>query len=665
MIDAASIAGSGEINVSGGDYVRAGWPDYGGSGGGGRVALFIDDLGTFSPESQVRAYGGVTVASWDWSYYFQAAAGTVLVSDADATYGRLIVDAGGLSPSAPTKATELPVLGSGAVVQIEATGNDAWVTASTPFQERWLGAWMRLTDASGDLIESYLVVQLDAQGRALLAAAGGAATTALDYVGEYRFDELAEVGGAVLQTPDLLRLGVGPVLSIADASVDEELGAVEFLLTVDGAGPDGISVDFATADGTAVAGLDYLATSGTLQIAAGATTANVSVGILSDAITESDETLSLELSNLAGATFDTSTATATIVDDDPAPAALDPALVAYWPFDDHADPSLELTGQAVAAQLGSLFGTDTNDPSFLCQSGTIPPLTDNHCGLDLTGDLDEATGDYVRVPNHPALDFTDAFTLSAWIRIDSTAVTTYRPIFVRGADDGVSDANDIDIFTYAPTGELDVRFNRGNGGVFDEVLFTSPPLDTLFHLAIAYDGNEVRAYYDGVNQTVTWGDSTLQAPLATGKPWLIGKINHGDFIAPEWGGGRVKFFDGLIDEVRFYDRTLSSTEVFALATAADASPVASFTFECAGLKCAFDASASTDDLGITSFEWDFGDGAVASDSQGLSDHRFALIRGGQFDVQLTVTDAAGQRDQVIHNVKVFSVEEFVTLIRNR
>ena len=76
-------------------------------------------------------------------------------------------------------------------------------------------------------------------------------------------------------------------------------------------------VNYATANGTATAGSDYTATSGTLTFAAGETTKTVSVPVLGDTSVESDETFTLTLSNPAGATLGAAaSATATIVNDD-------------------------------------------------------------------------------------------------------------------------------------------------------------------------------------------------------------------------------------------------------------------------------------------------------------------------------------------------------------
>jgi len=66
-------------------------------------------------------------------------------------------------------------------------------------------------------------------------------------------------------------------------------------------GKDGeVSVDFTTSDWTATAGLDYVATSGTLVFADGETSKNFTLSILDDSIHEGDERLMLTLSNVQG-----------------------------------------------------------------------------------------------------------------------------------------------------------------------------------------------------------------------------------------------------------------------------------------------------------------------------------------------------------------------------
>ncbi|TWA62002.1 endoglucanase [Azospirillum brasilense] len=73
-----------------------------------------------------------------------------------------------------------------------------------------------------------------------------------------------------------------------------------------------VTVDYATADGTAKAGSDYLATSGKLTFAAGETTKTVAVKVLSDDVVEGVETFNLKLSNPTQATISDGTGVGTI-----------------------------------------------------------------------------------------------------------------------------------------------------------------------------------------------------------------------------------------------------------------------------------------------------------------------------------------------------------------
>lgn len=76
----------------------------------------------------------------------------------------------------------------------------------------------------------------------------------------------------------------------------------------------------------------------------------------------------------------------------------------------------------------------------------------------------------------------------------------------------------------------------------------------------------------------------------------------------------------------------------------DSPPTASFTASCTKVGCQFDASASTDDLGISSYTWDFGDGsAPATGTSATATHVFATA--GSYMVVLTVTDTGGHAAQ--------------------
>jgi hypothetical protein len=107
-----------------------------------------------------------------------------------------------------------------------------------------------------------------------------------------------------------------PGIRVADAASVDESGVVAFVVALDAASTGRVTVDYATADGSAVAGVDYTATSGRLTFEPGEVSRTVEVGLIDDALPEDDETFRLTLANPVGADLVVGSATATIEDDD-------------------------------------------------------------------------------------------------------------------------------------------------------------------------------------------------------------------------------------------------------------------------------------------------------------------------------------------------------------
>ena len=107
-----------------------------------------------------------------------------------------------------------------------------------------------------------------------------------------------------------------PALSVTNATAAEpgtsQSATLDFVVTLNRAASGTVTVDYATSDGTATAGADYTAASGTLSFAAGETSKTVSVTVLNDAHDEGSETLTLTLSNATGAVIGDGEATGTI-----------------------------------------------------------------------------------------------------------------------------------------------------------------------------------------------------------------------------------------------------------------------------------------------------------------------------------------------------------------
>ncbi|NJN60340.1 MAG: hypothetical protein HC795_01305 [Coleofasciculaceae cyanobacterium RL_1_1] len=111
-----------------------------------------------------------------------------------------------------------------------------------------------------------------------------------------------------------------PSLTIADRSINEgNAGTQDLTFTVTRSNDTrgSATVDFAIADGSARAGQDYTANSGTLTFNPGDKTKTITVNVIGDTTAELDETLTITLSNAFGDTvITTATATGTIQNDD-------------------------------------------------------------------------------------------------------------------------------------------------------------------------------------------------------------------------------------------------------------------------------------------------------------------------------------------------------------
>jgi hypothetical protein len=112
-----------------------------------------------------------------------------------------------------------------------------------------------------------------------------------------------------------------PSLSIGDVSVTEGnsgTSTATFTVSVSPASSQTVTVDYATANGTATAASDYVATSGTLTFPPGTTSSSIAVTINGDTTVEPNETFFVNLSNPTNATLVDAQGAGTIVNDDAA-----------------------------------------------------------------------------------------------------------------------------------------------------------------------------------------------------------------------------------------------------------------------------------------------------------------------------------------------------------
>lgn len=144
-----------------------------------------------------------------------------------------------------------------------------------------------------------------------VTVAAGAAPGTYTCKADFKVDGVSQ-GAAFVQTLSVKVLG----LSLNDVVVDENAGNATFTVSLSGASTDPVSVNFATAAGTATAGADYTSSAGTVTFTPGQTSRPVTVPIIDDAVDEADETFTVNLSAAGGAAVADGSGLGTIVDAD-------------------------------------------------------------------------------------------------------------------------------------------------------------------------------------------------------------------------------------------------------------------------------------------------------------------------------------------------------------
>lgn len=168
-------------------------------------------------------------------------------------------------------------------------------------------------------------------------------------------------------------------LSAATYSVGEAGPTIAIAVTRTGGSFGAASVNYATSDGTATAGSDYTAASGTLSWVDGDSTGkSFSTSIADDAVFEGSETITVTLSGANGASLGTpASATITIIDNDsPPPGTLQLSPASYTVSENVVSVTVTVSranGSAGTASVNYATGngTATAGSDYTAASGTL------------------------------------------------------------------------------------------------------------------------------------------------------------------------------------------------------------------------------------------------------------------------------------------------------
>ncbi|PYJ03502.1 MAG: hypothetical protein DME25_12075, partial [Verrucomicrobia bacterium] len=188
-----------------------------------------------------------------------------------------------------------------------------------------------------------------------------------------------------------------PSLSISNATVTEgntSTANAVFRVSLSSPSPQTVTVDFATADGTAIAGSDYIATNGLLSFAPGTTNQNVLVPVQGDLLNEANETFFVNLSNPTNAVISGGQAMVTINNDDPLPSLSinDVTVTEGDSGSTNAVFTVSLSaasGQTVTVSYATTDGTATAGNDYIGANGTLtflPGIMTQPITVEVIGD---------------------------------------------------------------------------------------------------------------------------------------------------------------------------------------------------------------------------------------------------------------------------------------
>ncbi|MCU0708058.1 MAG: PKD domain-containing protein [Pirellula sp.] len=212
-------------------------------------------------------------------------------------------------------------------------------------------------------------------------------------------------------------------------------------------------------------------------------------------------------------------------------------------------PSAPITNDG----LESHFAADGNDSNSAAGAGTITATRVGATfapGVEGQGYSFDGQNDYVTIPADPSLNNAN-LTVSAWYKLDQL-LTGPRLILSKTIGSGT-------LNSYAVWLDGDfLRFGIGNAGGLDfQSAAITRQVGKWNHVAMAFSDNNdlVQLFHNG--SLLHSFSTTRSISYDNGRPHVIG--------ADIENGNPAFFFPGVIDEVRYYDRALTATEIFNIA----------------------------------------------------------------------------------------------------
>ena len=212
-------------------------------------------------------------------------------------------------------------------------------------------------------------------------------------------------------------------------------------------------------------------------------------------------------------------------------------LLGYWKLDETTSPSVDSSG----------YGRDATWSSTPSGSTTVP-------GLNFTDSRSLSVDSAADYASYTAPAASTVVTVTAWVKATAAGGGNYQRILESPAYTFYINAA---ILT-APDNPMSLAFSSQRTTKGD---FKSPSnsltYGTWYHVAATYDSSSTAnlpvMYINGVSQTITTFSAPAGAQFSNVGTAYIGNRGAGD-----------RYFNGLIDDLRIYNRILSAAEINAL-----------------------------------------------------------------------------------------------------
>ncbi|MFZ1260857.1 MAG: PKD domain-containing protein [Chitinophagaceae bacterium] len=315
---------------------------------------------------------------------------------------------------------------------------------------------------------------------------------------------------------------------------------------------------------------------------------------------------------------------------------LNKGLTAYYPFNGNANDE----------------SGNGNNPSVSKVTYTTDRFGKANAACSFNG-----SSNYIRIPNSASFNFKNGFSMSAWVMVKDFYEGTCHGnrIIMKGYSDYLDGnylltfddnhgTNGSNCYTDFPDKKKQSFYAAGAKPLANNFIVTGK----WYLLTYTYDGTTAQLYVDCQLQA----KGTLRNnDFSNNHDLFFGKMNNPQY--PYW-------FNGLLDEVRFYNRPLNKEEILALCAdklienkpelvCTDANTVsAKFNFGIDNCTTTTFSLVTSKTKSLQTIQWYFGDGTTSNKMTPVHNYK----KYGTYKVKAIVVSKAGCADTVTREIQI-------------